>query len=158
MIDAIDKFLLDRTDEYLSIWIDWLNFTKKRTILTHLTVASVCSIYYDIINKMFGYVWIEVIVYSILFLAFSISTGTYTKPFRIAISALNFLGLVLMFTPPRRKEDILMIVYHAIWVVIPYLCASDYDGERGKKAKMAWNKIKELFGTDWQVEPLKTPS
>jgi len=36
-----------------------------------------------------------------------------------------------------------------------YITVANIDGHRGKAAQMAWNKIKELFGTSWIPQPIK---
>jgi hypothetical protein len=59
---------------------------------------------------------------------------------------------VIVFLPPYHLFDIALIVLDPTWLVFLYVVAANCDGERGRRAKLAWSKLKELF--TWLPDPV----
>lgn len=48
-----------------------------------------------------------------------------------------------------------VIVFFALIAAMSYETVCNIEGDRGRKAKLAWDKVKELFGTQWLPVPVR---
>lgn len=72
---------------------------------------------------------------------------TFLPAFQIAVSA--FKGW--------SASTVWNLCFGMIYVtefVFVYVIVCNVEGEKGRQAKMAWDKIKELFGTEWIPQPV----
>ena len=68
---------------------------------------------------------------------------------------LGFFAIVAVVPPPPSASNI--AVAQIVYVVFIYMTDITSNGERGRRRKLSWAKIKELFGTVWIPKPLLTP-
>jgi hypothetical protein len=69
-----------------------------------------------------------------------------------------FLGLTVLIVaePPHRWEDGFFAAAQLAYVVHLYVTDLKIDGERGRRRKLAWDKLKALFGPlEWIPRPVQ---
>jgi hypothetical protein len=70
----------------------------------------------------------------------------------------GFFVTLMVLAPPHRLVDIPYAISQMAYLGFMYVTVlPDRDGERGRKAKMAFSKLKELFGTSWVPQPVPVP-
>ena len=80
----------------------------------------------------------------------------YKAAYRIILQiCLGFFAIVAVVPPPPSASNI--AVAQIVYVVFIYMTDITSNGERGRRRKLSWAKIKELFGTVWIPKPLLTP-
>lgn len=160
MISKIDDFLLEIADDYLGFCLDWFGLTKRQVILIHVYVANIFT---AVSATTYKSIWFTALIgfFSILIVSnYHITIPSNDRDSRKIYGPLYLAFFFMMIMPPHRHMffDMSFAFFDINYIFVLYLCASNHDGERGRKAKMAWSKIKELFGTSWTVEPLKIPT
>jgi hypothetical protein len=160
VIEKIDTFLLERADDYLDFCLEWLGLTKRQVVLTHFYIATIAIIVGVIIDRFFVGAIFVVVLMSFVGFTLHMLIPSYDRSERLLFSSMMAVLAIVNLMPPHKHivSDLLGVLFNVSFIAIYYICSSNHDGERGKKVKMAWSKIKELFGMEWQVEPLKIPN
>lgn len=70
--------------------------------------------------------------------------------FIIRCSLICLLAISLCIVLVIHKE-IIDLVGNAVYTLFLYVIGATIDGQRGRRAKLAWSKIKELFGGAWWI-------
>jgi hypothetical protein len=160
VISKLDDFLLERADDYLAFCLDWFGLTKRQVVLIHVYATTIIAMIGALTYKqMFFTALMTAISFFVVFSYHRLMPSLDMGP-RMFNNMLRLFFLFIFVRPPHLHLffDMSFAFYNISFMFIDYLCASNHDGERGKKAKMAWSKIKELFGTSWTVEPMKIPT
>jgi len=63
------------------------------------------------------------------------------------------VATIIVYGGPYDLSNINYTFIEVCAMLLFYSFGCNIDGERGKNGKMAWNKIKELFGTSWIAIP-----
>jgi len=66
--------------------------------------------------------------------------------------------IVTYLVPPIRTKDVIASIQVVDYLLFSYLVSVSTKGDPGRRRKLAWSKIKELFGTKWLPEPIEQPS
>jgi hypothetical protein len=82
---------------------------------------------------------------------------TFLRAFLLSLALWVFL--ISVMAPPYGLRylwgPMAQLVYSTFQFAV--CLPKDDDGERGKRAKLAAEKLKELFGTGWQSDPVARP-
>jgi hypothetical protein len=160
VISKLDDFLLERADDYLAFCLDWFGLTKRQVVLIHVYITTIVSMIGIITYRHVFFTCAMTLISSFIVLMYHVAPQSTDRIQRIINAIIRSCFLFIFITPPHPHLffDMSFAFYNVSFMAIDYLCASNHDGERGKKVKMAWSKIKELFGTSWAVEPMKIPT
>ena len=66
------------------------------------------------------------------------------------------IWIVTFLLPPHHswRTDIAFTVWYGLGCLFDYVTVISSDGQRGKRRKLALEKLKELFGTAWIPQPV----
>lgn len=66
-------------------------------------------------------------------------------------------GSLFVFDLVSPDRAIAAAASQAVYLIFYYMIDITSNGERGRRRKLAWAKIKELFGTEWMPKPAMAP-
>jgi hypothetical protein len=175
MFHAIDNTLLSICEQSVKFIEEWLSISQKwleRIVIAIFVIAGLIQLYLvSIQNNPYNKPWM-VAFYIIMFLYAMMQehrlpeatrkltriTGFIVRMFWIGVMIAT--GLSPFFVSiGNDKVAVLYSVADTFAMgargAMIYITVANIDGHRGKAAQMAWNKIKELFGTSWIPQPIK---
>lgn len=158
-----DDWVLDNTQIVLGWVDDWLALSQRRVERILVVLYIVTRVAFEIAcfsDISHAPLWIEVSI-SILMVwavlarfrlpqAVRVAYRVTEMPWRMVWWALIVMGCIQIFSD--KLPGVLLTVNECIFAAILYVTVSCVGGERGRKAKMAWSKLKELFS--WLPEPI----
>ena len=144
---------------------DWLGISQKimeRVVIVCNVIARSCLLSSSVLNRWEFPVWFEALMvfvfFNYIYRLHRTPCAARSKFLPMRTSRMWWQSLTYLSILPSPANDWLVNVgliggYGAV-TLIEYLVCVDIDGERGRKAKMAWNKVIELFGTRWIPQPV----
>lgn len=160
-----DRWVITKTESVLQFLLDWLGITQKSVEISMIvfqvlgrTLFITC---YGKGNMAPSLMEAMIAIYLIRFMTVLHKDASAVRKklvssidgvfIRTMWQALMIMGLSL---PRGLFIDTGAFLSSGSMVVFLYVIVCNIDGERGRKSKMAWSKIKELFGTSWIPEPV----
>ena len=172
---TIDQWLIARVRVALDFLFDWFGITQKlaeRTLIVFFGLSNFVE-FVSILLKIpsavkthpLSWQW-HLFVSSAMVVSFwrrhrlpsaARAAESYTPhaiAFRFALLAMSvFVFICFCLGWDRDLYSFSVDVDAWSFTLLFYIFATDIDGER-KSKKLAWSKIKELFGTEWIPQPI----
>ena len=171
-IIAYDGWLRGRTTALLDWLYEWLSISQKVVERTLIGVYIVGSLVLVVASAMLVHSYLIPPILTILELqmvAMLIRYHRQPSTVRTALHRLYGAHLVRLFwqilallalvnavshhpTVGNVVYDFSVVVLNTTYMTFLYVVASNCDGERGRRRKLAWSKLKELFS--WLPDPV----
>jgi hypothetical protein len=168
LLIAYDTWIRAKTTAILDWLYEWLFISQKvvERILIGTYVSGNLLELAGIIKHEFAMpLWLEVVVTCYLT---GWLWGLHKKPCaarkalfhtdRIAVPLRTWWTIPVLIDSVTAFSGKIFDIGNCMEVVafasIMYVFSVNSDGERGRKAKIAWNKVIELFGTQWMPQPV----
>ncbi len=167
-IFSLDRWVGRQYEKFSTLCNEWLSVSHSNLMRFFVATYALSRIgetfYMPMGSKLFVYILLLILVPSFLvgiYLPETVRKTYNMTPSNILLRLAN-LFLVLFNAPlqftvwhmTHSPEPLLIVLGDISFVSLLYLWTAENDGERGKKRKMAADKIKQLFGDSWQVKPL----
>lgn len=160
MLTAFDDWVLRRTDSTLDFLLDWFSISQKfveRVLIGLFALSGIYDIAATASEGRAFPTWAIIILYFGMGLVMlsdhnaSTSERAVCRTIRRG-SRLGWLMVVILAAlPPYRLSDLGYVLSRLAVYAFLYVYVSNCNGKRGRKRKMAWSKLKELF--TWLPEP-----
>lgn len=169
MIKKLDEFIIEQVGNLVQLMQDWLFLSQKwieRGVLALFVLICLASV---VMLVMAGHpigleIGIDIFIFIGMLLEYH-QPKTERALRRVGYPLLRIIwiasGLLIFGTNlyPTQATNYMHIYYclGTLWaltrILMAYITILDIDGERGKAAKLSWEKLKELFGTSWVPQP-----
>jgi hypothetical protein len=166
-IQRYDEWVRGRVKAVLDWLYEWLSISQKvveRSLIAAYVIGRILEMAGVVLHESHEEpLW--VIVFVAVFFA-GVLWRIHTEPSTVRTTILSslpiFLPLKMMWqlfaflaiisiAKGRGVYDIGWMIDDVTWVLLWYVFSVNSDGEKGRKRKMAWAKLKELFA--WLPEP-----
>lgn len=169
-IRSVDNFVIEQFDKAVKFLHDWLFISQK---WLERGVMIFCLLDVGLLLKAHHTLGWEIFADVILFIGMWVeyrepktartlrrATGVFGRVYWLFLclffGAANILSNYLGTENGNRYiylYDTLTPLWCVARVLMSYITVLDVDGERGKAAKLSWQKLKELFGVEWVPQP-----
>lgn len=183
MFTKLDNFIIERFETTIQFLNDWLGITQswieKMTIAAYVLTVSVTFTVAMIAPKkvipnrpaVFDGFLIAVLLMTFIWVFFLLlkqhRMPTATR--RVMRTEKLFQRMNWLFwtvwngtlgtrgntTVAMWIVSIGVILFYGLIAAMSYEIVCNIEGDRARKAKLAWDKIKELFGTQWLPVPVR---
>jgi hypothetical protein len=163
-IERYDGWVRGKVKSCLDWLYEWLSISQKaveRSLIFIYALASAILIMSAARHEINIPIWMQSLI-SLLMIFFlwdwhtdpsTVRSIKHTHSYHAIFRVLwQFMALTSLFPPYKGKLiDIGFPLADIAFTLFLYVVASNCGGERGRKRKMAWAKLKELFS--WLPEP-----
>lgn len=177
MIRKIDAFLIEVCETTLKFLNDWLGITQRQAerflhkVAMGWAGATLLVSVYQVFRESKAYLFTTfMIALTAWIINFSFKVKMRMSSQARAIDRYEgtftrFTCLLPVLIPTIQLVISKKLTAYVVWnvcfgmiylteFVFVYVIVCNVDGERSRKAKLAWDKIKELFGTHWIPQPV----